>query len=161
MGGIYNTFEKDGVVLDEKRRLDVFAIDLNTTIQATGTYIVGEMAWVRVNVPETYTQQYGNKQFGGFVDVVQPILKVNVLDWEDATLNLAARLDYVDWNVGTFKETQTDIGDERIAITPAVSFRPSPQMVFRLNYRYQWDTDILNNPPSKTASWLFGFSTYF
>jgi len=161
MGGIYNKFEDDGVTLDQKRRVDVFAIDLNTTIQQTGTYIVGEVVWVMVDVPSTFTQQYGNKQQGAFVDVVQPILKRKILDWENATLNLAARLDYADWNVGKFNETGTEIGDDLWAITPAISFRPSSQTVFRLNYRYQWQRDILNNPAALTATWMFGFSTYF
>lgn len=161
MGGVYNKFEEDGLTLDKERRVDVFAIDFNTTIKKTDTYIVGEVDFINVDVPETYTQQYGDKQWGAFVDVVQPVLKRNILNWENATLNLAARLDYVDWNVGTFNETGVDIGDELFAITPAISFRPTSQTVFRLNYRYQWQTDILNNPAAKTATWLFGFSTYF
>ncbi len=161
MGGVYNKFEEEGVVLDKKRRVDVFAIDINSTIKKTGTYIVGEVAFISVDVPDTYTQQYGTKQWGAFVDVVQPILKREIFNWEDATLNVAARFDYVDWNDGKFKETNADIGEELTAITPAISFRPSAQTVFRLNYRYQWQKDILNNPASQTATWLFGFSTYF
>lgn len=161
MGGVYNKFEEDGLILDKKRRVDVFAIDFNTIIKKTGTYIVGEVAFINVDVPVTFTQQYGTRQWGAFVDVVQPVLKRKILNWNDAIFNLAARLDYVDWNVGTFNETNTDIGEELIAITPAISFRPSAQTVFRLNYRYQWQKDILNNPAAKKASWLFGFSTYF
>ncbi|MCH7525786.1 MAG: hypothetical protein IIC74_12570 [Bacteroidetes bacterium] len=161
MGGVYNKFEEDGLTLDKKRRVDVFAIDFKTTIKKTGTYIVGEAVLIKVDVPDTFTQQYGTKQVGAFIDVVQPILKRKVLDWDNATLNLAARLDFVDWNVGTFNETKTDIGDNLWAITPAISFRPSAQTVFRLNYRYQWQKDILNNSAAKTATWLFGFSTYF
>jgi hypothetical protein len=161
MGGVYNKFEEEGLTLDKKRRVDVFAIDFKTTIKKTGSYIVGEAVLIKVDVPDTFTQQYGTKQVGAFIDVVQPILKRKVLDWDNATLNLAARFDYVDWNVGTFNETQTDIGDNLWAITPAISFRPSAQTVFRLNYRYQWQKDILNNSAAKTATWLFGFSTYF
>ena len=161
MGGVYNKFEEEGLTLDKKRRVDVFAIDFKTTIKKTGTYIVGEAVLIKVDVPDTFTQQYGTKQVGAFIDVVQPILKRKVLDWDNATLNLAARFDYIDWNVGTFNETQTDIGDNLWAITPAISFRPSAQTVFRLNYRYQWQKDILNNSAAKTATWLFGFSTYF
>ncbi|MBL4905224.1 MAG: hypothetical protein JKZ00_04265 [Flavobacteriaceae bacterium] len=67
----------------------------------------------------------------------------------------------MDWNVGTFKETQTNIGEDLWAITPAISFRPTSQSVFRLNYRHQWQTDILGNSPAMKASWLFGFSSYF
>ncbi len=161
MGGVYNKFEDDGITLDEKRRVDVFAIDINTTIKKTRTNIVGEVAFINVDVPDTFTQQYGSKQWGVFVDVVQPILTRKILNWENATLNVAARFDYVDWNVGTFNETNSEIGEQLVAITPAISFRPSPQTVFRLNYRYQWQKDILNNPAAKTASWLFGISTYF
>jgi len=162
MGGVYNRIYEDGLQIDTRlRRVDVFAVDFNTTIAATGTYIVGEATKVFVDVPTTYTQQYGNTQQGFFVDVVQPILKRKILDWENATLNLAARVDYADWNVGTFKETGTKIGDELWAITPAVSFRPTSQTVLRLNYRYQWQKDILNNAPALAATWYFGFSTYF
>jgi hypothetical protein len=161
MGGVYNKFEEDGIVLDKKRKLHVFAVDFNTTLKKTGTYIVGEYAFISIDVPETYTQQYGNKQQGFFLDIVQPILKRKILDWEKASLNLALRLDYVDWNLGTFNETLTNIGDDLWAITPAISFRPTSQSVFRLNYRYQWQRDVLGNAPAMKASWLFGFSTYF
>ena len=161
MSGVYNKFEEDGVVLDKERRVDVFAVDMNTTIKKTGTYIVGEAVWILVDVPSTYTQQFGNKQHGAFIDIVQPVLKRKIFDWEDAVFNISARLDYVDWNVGKFNETNTEIGDDLWAITPSISFRPSSQTVFRLNYRYQLQTDILNNSPARAASWLFGFSTYF
>ena len=161
MGGVFNKFEADGLVLDTKRRADVFAVDFNSTIKKTNTYIVGEAAFVKVDVPETYTQQYGNQQFGAFVDIVQTVLKRKVFDWKNAALNLAFRLDYVDWNIGKFNETNTEIGDQLWAITPGISFRPSAQTVFRLNYRFEWQKDLLNNPPSKKASWLFGFSSYF
>lgn len=161
MGGVYNQHVIEGVEVDNKRRVDVYAIDLNTTIKKTDTYIVGEIVFLNVDVPETYTQRYGNKQKGAFIDIVQPILKKEILDWEDARLNLALRLDYADWNVGTFNESGTNIGEDVFAITPAISLRPSSQTVFRINYRYQWDTDLLDNPAAKTASWLMGFSTYF
>ena len=161
MGGIYNTFQDDGIVLNEKRRLNVFAIDYNTTLSKTNTFITGEWAWINVNVPETYTQQFGNKQYGGFLDVVQPILKRKMFGWDNATLNMACRLEYVDWNVGTFKETNEKIGDELWSLMSAISFRPTPQTVFRLNYRIQKQTDILNNSPSKTGGFSFGISSYF
>ncbi len=161
MGGVYNTFREEGLIVDDKRRLDVLAVDFNTTLPKIGTYIVGEASYTMIDVPGTYTQQYGNKQWGMFIDIVQPILRRKILDWNDASLNLAARLDYLDWNVGVFNESNTNIGEDRLSITPAISFRPSKQTVLRLNYRYSWDTDILMNPKVRTATWLFGFSTYF
>ena len=161
MGGAYNKFEEDGLSVEDKARVNVFVIDWNTTIQTTNTYIVGEAAFVKVETPESYTPQYGNKQHGFFIDVVQAVYKNKIFEWEDATFNLAARFDYVDWNVGKFKETDTNIGDQLLAVTPGISFRPTPKTVFRINYRYQWQKDIINNPAERAATWYMGFSSYF
>lgn len=161
MGGTYNKYEDDGEEIEKKAGFHAFAIDWNTTLNKTGTYIVGEAAWIHIETPDTYTQQYGNKQFGVFMDVVQPIYKTKIFEWEEATLNLAARIDYVDWNIGRFKETNTKIGHDLIAITPAISFRPTQKTVFRINYRYEWQRDIINNPAERAATWYAGFSTYF
>jgi len=161
MGGVYNKFQEDGIILDAKRRVDVWAIDFNTTLRTTKTYIITEWAFVRVDVPETYTQQYGNKQAGGFVDVVQPVVRGNILGFTRSVINAALRFEYVDWNIGKFTETGGNISEDMISIMPGLSWRPFTQTVFRLNYRYKWQTDILGNPPSKTAGFQFGFSSYF
>jgi hypothetical protein len=161
MGGVYNQFQVDGHTLDKKRRSDVFAIDFNTTLPGIDTYITTEFAWVFVDVPDTYTQQYGKKQAGGFLDIVQPILRKKMFGFEKACFNAALRLEYVDWNKGNFIENGNTIAEELFAIVPALSFRTSAQTVIRLNYRYQWQTDILGNPPSQTGAIQFGLSTYF
>lgn len=161
MGGIYNTYEDDGLILDEPRRLDVFAVDFNTELPFSETYIVGEWAWVFIDVPNTFTQQYGEKQSGGFLDIVQPVIDKSMFGFDDAVFNVALRLESVDWNVGTFNETGGNIGDEIWAVVPGISFRPTYQTVFRLNYRYQEQTDILGNPPAKTSGIEIGFATYF
>jgi hypothetical protein len=161
MGGVYNKFQDDGIQLDEKRRLDVFAIDFNSTITKLHTTLTGEWTWIKVNVPASFTQQYGNKQQGGFIDIVQPVIKKKMLGWDKASLNLACRLEYVDWNVGKFTSTGDNIGEDLWSIMPAISFRPGAQTVFRLNYRYQQQKDILGNPPARTGGFIFGISTYF
>ena len=161
MGGVYNKFEDDGLQLDEKRRLDVFAIDFKGVIPKFKTRLTGEYIWANIDVPETYSQQFGEKQKGGFVDIVQPIMKKRILNWENSTLNLALRLEYTDYNVGEFVETGGNIFDHTYAIVPAISFRPSSQTVFRFNYRMDWTKDILGNPKVKTVGFQFGFSSYF
>ena len=161
MGGVYNKFQDDGLQLDDKRRVDVFAVDFNTTISKLKTFITGEWAWIKVNVPSTFTQQYGNKQQGGFIDIVQPLIKKKMFGWEKASLNVACRLEYVDWNKGKFTSTGGNIAEDLWSIMPAISFRPSAQTVFRLNYRHQQQQDILGNPPAKTGGFSFGLSTYF
>lgn len=161
MGGVFNKYESEGVVLDKKRRLNVFAIDYTNTIKKTGTSIKGELAYITVDVPSDYSQRFGNEQMGWFIDIVQPVLNQKILDWDKAVVNVALRMDYVDWNMESFSETGHTIGDDLFAITPAVSLRPTPQTVFRLNYRYQWQSDLFDNPAAKKAAWMIGFSTYF
>ena len=114
-----------------------------------------------MDVPETFSQQFGNRQYGGFVDFVQPVLQRKILGWPKAVFSIACRLEYVDWNVGTFRETGGNIADDFKAIVPGLSFRPGAQTVLRLNYRYHWQHDLLGNPPARTAGWQFGVSSYF
>lgn len=161
MGGIYNKFQEDGLRIDKKRAVHVWAVDFNTKLPIIKTWINGEIAWVNVDVPETYSQQFGQKQVGGFIDVVQPVIRKPILGFEKSVLNVALRLEYVDWNKGNFKETGGNIGDDFKSVVPGISWRPSAQTVIRLNYRYNWQTDIFGNRPSRTAGFQMGFSSYF
>ncbi|TNE54486.1 MAG: hypothetical protein EP338_06625 [Bacteroidetes bacterium] len=161
MRGIYNTFEADGLVVDQARRLDVLAIDYQRQFPKWHTQITAEWAWIQVDIPDTYTQQFGGKQQGGYLDIVQPIYRKAIGSWSNPSINLACRLEYVDWNNETFRETGGKIGDELWSIMPGISFRPNPQSVFRLNYRYRQQKDLLGNPPALMAAVLFGFSCYF
>lgn len=161
MGGVYNKYQDDGLQLDIKRRVNIYAMDFNTTLPKTNTFINAEWAWVNVDVPETYTEQFGRKQQGGFIDFVQQVIKKPVFGFEKSVINAALRIEYVDWNKGKFKSTGDNISDELFSIIPAISWRPTAQTVIRLNYRYNWQKDILGNPPTKLAGFQFGVSTYF
>lgn len=161
MGGVYNKFEDDGLVLDKRRSVRTYAVDMNTTLPKANTFITGEWAWVRVDVPPMFSQQFGNRQQGGFVDVVQPVYKKPVLGYSQSVINVACRLEYVDWNVGKFEQTGGNIADDFMSIVPAISWRPGAQTVIRLNYRYNLQQDLLGNPASRTAGFQMGFSSYF
>jgi hypothetical protein len=161
MGGVYNKFQDDGLKFDRKRRLHVWAVDFNTTLPLTKTWINAEWAWVNVDVPDTYSQQYGRQQNGGFVDFVQPVLKKSIFGFERSVINAAFRVEYVDWNKGKFIETGENIREDFVSVVPGLSWRPTSQTVIRLNYRYNWQTDLFGNPPSKTAGFQMGFSSYF
>ncbi len=161
MGGVYNKFEDDGLELDEKRSVNVYAVDFNTTFKKLGTYLNTEWAWVNVNLPKFYTDQFGRKQQGGFLDIVQPIFRKPIFGFTTSVVNAAFRVEYVDWNKGKFSSTGENISDDFFSIMPALSWRPVNQTVLRLNYRYNWQKDILGNPASRTAGLQFGFSTYF
>jgi hypothetical protein len=161
MGCVYNKYLADGLIIDAQRRCDVMAVDFNTTLPKLNTYIGGEWAWIFVQVPTTYTQQYGTKQHGGFMDIVQPVIKRTLFGWRNAVVNVACRFEYTDWNVGTFNQTGGNIGDNLWSVMPAISFRPNQQTVLRLNYRFMQNTDLFGNPPSNTGGFIFGVSSYF
>ncbi|RCH56847.1 hypothetical protein DJ568_03045 [Mucilaginibacter hurinus] len=161
MGGIYNKFQDDGLTLDKKRRVDVFALDMNTILAKWGTALNAEWAWVQIDVAPTYTQQYGRRQQGGFLDIVQPVFRGTIAGLPRSVINLALRAEYVDWNVGRFRETGDPIGDHLWALTPGISWRPGPQTVFRLNYKIVRQTDLLGNSPSRTGGFQLGISSYF
>lgn len=160
MGGVYNKFESDGLVFDKKRRVDTWAVDFNRTFRK-GAYLYFEMAYVKVDVPSTYTQQYGSQQWGAFIDYVQPSFTGSVFGFERSVLYVSTRLEFVDWNAGQFAETGGNIAEHVLSMTLGLSWRPHPQTVIRLNYRQQSVTDLFGNPPSKTAGFQLGFSSYF
>jgi hypothetical protein len=161
MRGVYNKFQEDGLVFDKKRRLHILALDFNTILPFSKTFINSEWTWIQVDVPATYSQNYGEKQNGGYIDFVQPIVRRSVLGFEKSLINAAFRVEYADWNNGKFRETGTNIREDFISVIPGLSWRPTAQTVVRLNYRYDWLTDMFGNRPVKTAGFQIGFSSYF
>ena len=160
LGGAYNKFEDDGLVLDRKRSVRVYAIDFNTRLPFK-TAITGEWAWVRVDLPADFTEQFGRKQEGGFVDIIQPVLTRRMFGFDNAVLNAGIRLEFVDWNKGKFSSTGENISEHIYSLVPSISWRPNAETVFRINYRYNWQSDLLGNPAKKMAAFQMGIATYF
>lgn len=161
MGGIYNKFQDDGFILAPKRALNVFAVDFTSVLKKTKTAFTAEWAWINVDLPNNYAVQYGNKQNGGFLDIVQPVFKKPLMGFPNSSFYVSCRLEKVDWNNGKLTETSSKIYDETISIMPALSWRPIPSTVVRLNYRHQKQWDLLGNPPANIGSIQFGLSSYF
>lgn len=161
MHGVYNTWQLDGIAIEPQRSVSIIAIDFNTILLNQKLNVNGEFAQVLVDIPETYGQIYGKRQWGGYIDFVGCILNKKILDWEKAKVNLLLRTEYVDFNQGKFTETQTNIGDHLFSIVPGISFRPVGPTVIRLNYRWMDQTDLFENPAARTGNIQFGFSSYF
>lgn len=158
---IYNPYRQLGVVVDAKRSVKAFAIDYNTQLPKLKTSIITEWAWVRIDLPENYSNFYGSKQFGGFMDIIQPIYKGAFLDWNRTTVNLACRIEYVNWNTQPNGVPDNFSKDQLWNIIPAISFRPNPQTVLRLNYRIQQQQELWSDATVRTRGFVFGLSTYF
>lgn len=161
MFGDYNISVKDGIELAHSRGMSVIAFDYNNIIPYMETKVITEVAFINVDVPDSYFGQYGEKQFGLYADLVQSIGNFNLLNFQNIETNIALRLDYADWNVGKFSQTGQNVGNEYFALTPAISLRPDPNTVIRFNYSYAWVTDFLGNEPSEISSIIIGLSTYF
>lgn len=158
-GGIYNRFNFEGNIIDEKRMLSVFAFDFSTQIKKLK--IFGEFAHVSVDVPDDLSEIYGRKQYGTFIEFSYPVLKRKILGFENAVLNINLRGEKTDYNIGTFKLSGSNIGDEVSALALGIGFRPSSSTVIRANYRYHWIYDVLGNPAAHLAGFQFGVASYF
>lgn len=161
MSGVYNKWKQDGLIIDNKRSATVMAVDYNTSLFKNRLNITGEYCRAMVDVPSTFTQQYGSLQWGLYTDFVYTLFQRKMLGWEKAKIIVGVRCEMVDYNVGNFHETGTNIGDDVWAIVPTLAFRPTGTTVIRFNYRYQQAHDLLNNAPDKTGMIQFGFSSYF
>jgi len=159
--GVYNQWQKDELILDKKRAMQILALDFYLGLLKNKLAITGEAAFVNVNLPETYSQNYANKQMGAYIDFVFTLVQKPIGDWNKAKINLVMRLEHTDYNLERFKETNTKIGDEIWVIVPGISFRPIGTTVLRFNYRYHEQTDFLRNPAQKTGIIQFGLSSYF
>ncbi|HEY6171803.1 MAG TPA: hypothetical protein VIX80_06060 [Candidatus Kapabacteria bacterium] len=160
MNGVYNSWRIEGVEVDEKRSVSVLAFDLDVSLTST-TYLRGEAAFVSVDVPDSYSQQFGEKQYGGYIDIVQTVFQGEILSFKDAKLNLCVRGEYVDFNSGTFNETGGNISDDITSFTGALSLRLTGSTVIKANYRYSIIQDLLGNPPAHNSALQFGLATYF
>lgn len=158
-GGVYNSFAIEGEVIDEKRSLRMVAFDFSTNIKKAK--IKGELVGAQIDVPDELDQFYGTQQWGGFVEVVYPLFDRKMLNFEESVISVAARFEYVDYNVGTFTSTNQKIGEDILAMVFGLSYSPRPGTLIKANYRRHLTSDILGNPPALLGGFQFGVATYF
>lgn len=158
-GGIYNTFRVEGDIVDEKRRLNIFAVDYNTKLWTAD--LKGEVAYATIDIQENLTESFGEEQWGGHLDIIVPVWRPDLFSYADAVLNVNLRLERIDFNVGSFSSTGAKIYDETNTLVPGLSFRPTDDTVFRLNYIRRWHRDLVGNAAIKTSGIQFGFAAYF
>ncbi len=157
--GAYNTFVDDGEEIDERRTLTIGAVDMRLTLP--WFEMRGEVAKVWVQVPESLETLFGTEQWGMHVDVVAPVWKFGLLGFDDSKLEVGLRVEYVDFHMGTLGESGDSAGSEETAIVGAIALRPGTETVFRLNYGYNWTTDLVGNEAVAGAKVQLGFATYF
>jgi len=165
---IYNEWKTDdGLIVAPKLSASIFAFDYSTSLLKDRLTITTEAAKVWVQLPPNTANTYGSQQDGAFIDIIGTVIKHKMFGWDNAKWEVGARLEYANYNIGTFSETGGEIYDYVWAIVPAIAFRPVGSTVLRFNYVYTEQSDeaggnfILGNTPVKTGTVEFGISTYF
>jgi len=158
-GGVYNSFAIEGEQVDEKRSLAIMAFDFSVNVKKAK--IQGELVGATIEVPQELSQFYATQQWGGFVEVIYPIFDRKMLGFEESVISAAARLEYVDYNMGKFDVNNERIGDDVVAMVFGFGYTPRPGTKIKANYRRHLTTDILGNPPAILGGFQFGIATYF
>lgn len=158
-GGAYNRSREEGVTVDERRSVRIAAVDFATAFGRLN--IRGEAAEAWIDLPSGLGDLLGSRQRGAHVDIVAEVLRRPMMGMASAVVNVTLRLEYVDYNVGTFASTGRSIRDDVSAIVPGISFRPAANTVFKANYRRHTSRDVLGNDPSQLGGYQIGFATYF
>lgn len=158
-GGVYNSFQIEGSIVEQKRNLSVIAFDLKTTLLKK-IIVHGEFAQNNIDVPTAIEEIYGSKQWGYYAEINYPFIERSVLRFEKAKIFANLRFEKVDYNNGTFAFTGAQIFDDVTALAAGISFRPVYSTVIKANYRYHRTRDLVGNPVFM-AGFQFGLATYF
>lgn len=158
-GGPYNSYRSEGVQIDERRDVQLAAVDLTTELGPVS--LRGEMAFAWIDVPSDLREVFGEQQWGFHLDAVVPLFRPRIRGLADAVVNGVLRVERVDYNRGTFASTGDPIGDEVSAVVIGASFRPVAGTVLKGNYRYEWIRDLQGNALARRAGFQFGLATYF
>jgi len=158
-GGIYNSYKIEGETVDEQRMYSIMAVDFNTRLLKT--VIQGEFALNTLDVPPDIDDIFGKEQWGGYLEIIHPLISGPLFGFEKSVINGGLRMEYVDYNTGDFASTGKNIFDDVRSVSLALSYRPSQNTAVRANYMYQWIRDALGNPTVKNAGFQFGIASYF
>ena len=156
--GIYNSYRIEGEEIADKNRLSLAALDASIDIR--GVTLQGELAYASIDIPTSLEDVFGDRQLGGFIEAIVPILRPQIFGLQETVLNLNTRFERLDYNVGSFQSTGDTIYDDVTALVLGLSFRPTSETVFKANYRHHWIRDLLGNPV-RLGGFQVGFATYF
>lgn len=149
--GVYNTFKQDGLVVDDKRRLTILAVDAE--LQLGDVEVVGEFARARIDIPASLAGTFASRQQGFYGEVMYNVFHGLLSAFPQSVLALGARYDYIDL------DTHVRGGDTR-RVSVGLNLRLVPDTVIKVDYQHNWMFDRLNNE-ARSAVIQFGVATYF
>ncbi len=156
--GPYNSFQAEGMKVDEIRSITITAIDHGVN---RGRYHWrSEFAAATVDIPEGLKELAGSVQWGAYTEFNFDYFRGTLFNFDSSRLIATLRLEKVDLNVGSFESTNTNIGEEISRVTVATSFRPGENTVVKVAYQYNWHHDF-NDNPIRSAGIQLGVAAYF
>jgi hypothetical protein len=149
--GAYNVFEREGVRVDARRNVSVFALDGEWIVP--GLRIAGEAAAARVELPPSFEGLFAGRQRGAYLEVVREIRKGFQRGLPNSLIALKLRGDAVDF------DTQVT-GDAIAQFSVGANYRPTPDTVLKFEFVRGRAWDRFNNA-SQFAKLLASVATYF
>ncbi len=149
--GLYNTFQKEGLVVDSKRRLTIMVID--GEYQWGEATFQGEYARARIEIPPSLTGLFVETQQGFYGQAMYIVWRKVLPMFPKSSLSIGGRYDYVDFDTAVS-------GDDVRRLSVVANLRLVPETVLKLDYQHNWIFDRLNNQ-TRAAAIQFGIATYF
>ncbi len=148
--GPYNEWEADGLAIDQKRGVTIWAVDWDAAWRSFE--LVGEYANASIDVPSETGVLQAN-QAGVYAQVNAHFGRGWISDLPQSVFTGVFRYGKVDF------DTDAD-GDSQRRLTFGLNFRPEEDAVFKLDYQRENSLDPLNNEVEGAAV-LFSVATYF
>lgn len=149
--GIYNAYMKDGLEIDDKRRLTVTAVDAE--YQSGDFELTGEYARARIDIPASLVGMFASTQQGIYGQILYNLLEGIIPAFPHSVLAVGVRYDYVSLDASIR-------GDDTHRVSVGANLRLVPDTVIKMDYQHNWLFDRLNNG-SRAAVLHFGIATYF
>ncbi|MDX1577502.1 MAG: hypothetical protein R3266_03415, partial [Gemmatimonadota bacterium] len=149
--GQYNVSTLDGETIADARTATVWAVDWE--IDREFVRISGEAALADVELPPSLEGLLASGQWGGYSDVVGPFGQGWIGTMPRSSVEAKARIEFLNF------DRDLD-GDDAFRLSLGVSFRPTANTAFKLDYFTGRSHDRFDNP-AEQAGILFSAATYF
>jgi hypothetical protein len=149
--GLYNTFKKEGLVVDARRRLTILAID--GEYQTGDITLQGEYARASIGIPTSLIGLFAETQQGFYGQAAYSLFDHVLPMFPQSRLGVGVRYDYIDL------DTAVD-GDDIRRLSIGTTLRLVPDTIIKLDYQHNWMFDRLRNE-TRSAVVHFGIATYF
>jgi hypothetical protein len=149
--GAYNIYSADGLDLDERRDLTIWALDAEAVLGPLE--LAGEAAFATIDVPPGLGPLFAGAQRGLYVDAVAPFWKDRIATMPGSSFAAKLRLDHVDFD-------RDRRGDDELRVSAGLNFHPTRDTAFKLDVFRARTHDRFNNPADEFGL-LFSAATYF